>query len=408
MLRLGPAFITGSLTALLFAGGFSLAGDDAPANDKPASDKPTREQPAADIDWERARNLHQREQRGEKLSPEDQAYLDRAKAIRQKGGGGQQPGGQQAGRQAPSESTGFTPLTDFKPDQKYKGEDGGLYGNNSNEPPAALRKAADNAASQIVPRDAKGKPSPDGKIALMSIGMSNTTQEFSRFIQIANADKEKSPSVVLVDGAQGGQAAEEWVNKIDNGTNSVWDQADHRLASAGVTAEQVQVIWIKQALKGQGRFGAFPEHAKVLQKDLAAILTLAKKRFPNLQIAYLSSRIYGGYAAGELNPEPYAYEGAFSIRWVIDDQQKGNPDLNYDPAKGDVKAPLALWGPYLWADGTKGRAIDKLVYTRQDLGPDGTHPSPTGRDKVADLLLNFLKTDPTAKPWFVAHAPAAK
>jgi lysophospholipase L1-like esterase len=59
------------------------------------------------------------------------------------------------------------------------------------------------------------------------------------------------------------------------------------------------------------------------------------------------------------------------------------------------------WGPYLWADGTKGRRQDSLVYTREDVGPDGTHPSDAGRMKVGRQLLDFLKSDPTSKPWFL-------
>ena len=39
------------------------------------------------IDWDRARAIHQREQSGEKLSADDQAYLDRAKAAMQAGEG---------------------------------------------------------------------------------------------------------------------------------------------------------------------------------------------------------------------------------------------------------------------------------------------------------------------------------
>ena len=35
------------------------------------------------------------------------------------------------------------------------------------------------------------------------------------------------------------------------------------------------------------------------------------------------------------------------------------------------------------------------------LGADGVHPSPAGRQKVARLLLDFLKTDDTARAWFV-------
>jgi hypothetical protein len=41
------------------------------------------------------------------------------------------------------------------------------------------------------------------------------------------------------------------------------------------------------------------------------------------------------------------------------------------------------------------------MYRREDLAPDGTHPSQIGREKVAKLMLNFFKTDPLAKPWFV-------
>jgi hypothetical protein len=32
---------------------------------------------------------------------------------------------------------------------------------------------------------------------------------------------------------------------------------------------------------------------------------------------------------------------------------------------------------------------------------DRTHPSESGREKVAMMLLEFLKTEPTAKNWFV-------
>ena len=33
----------------------------------------------------------------------------------------------------------------------------------------------------------------------------------------------------------------------------------------------------------------------------------------------------------------------------------------------------------------------------------GTHPSDSGRRKVAGLLLRFMKTDPTAKTWFIGQ-----
>jgi hypothetical protein len=132
----------------------------------------------------------------------------------------------------------------------------------------------------------------------------------------------------------------------------------------------------------------------------------AKARFPNLRIAYLSSRIYGGYAGSNLNPEPYAYEGAFPARWLIQDQIKGDAALSYGAGGSEAKVPLLLWGPYLWADGMTPRKSDGLFYKREDLASDGTHPSTEGREKVAKVMLQFYKTDPLAKSWFVD--PAAK
>jgi hypothetical protein len=71
--------------------------------------------------------------------------------------------------------------------------------------------------------------------------------------------------------------------------------------------------------------------------------------------------------------------------------------LNYDPARGAVKSPLLLWGPYFWADGLTERKSDHLVWERKDLAGDGTHPSASGRQKVADMLLSFFKTDANAQ-----------
>jgi hypothetical protein len=86
---------------------------------------------------------------------------------------------------------------------------------------------------------------------------------------------------------------------------------------------------------------------------------------------------------------------------MIRDQMSGSPELNHDPARGLVKVPLLLWGPYLWADGTNPRKSDGLVWERQDLAADGTHPSQSGRRKVAEMLLKFFEGDPLARTWFV-------
>jgi hypothetical protein len=291
--------------------------------------------------------------------------------------------------------TDLKPLTEMTAEDRYQGEDGGLYGGGRNEPPDTHRAAAEKAAAQIVPRDAAGLPAADGLIGLVAISMSNATMEYSLFKQLADRDPRKSPRVVIVDCAQGGQAMAEWVDP----DAPAWREADRRLAAARVSPQQVQVLWVKLANKGPS--GDLAAHGRKLAKDTLAVLQNAKTRFPHARIAYLGSRIYGGYAGGRLNPEPYAYEGAFAVRWLIQDQVRGAPGLNWDETREPAAVPLLLWGPYFWADGTRPRQDDGLVWERQDLGADGVHPSQSGRRKVADMLLRFFTEDAIARRWFV-------
>lgn len=352
------------------------------------------------IDWQRAQELFRKDQQGQMLTEEERAYLERAKKLRRERTRTVRPQ-----RKSPkgTETIGLIPITEMKK-QLYKGQTGGLYGEGINAPPKSHLTALKKELAKILPLDAEGKQSKDGKIVLISLGMSNTTQEFSLFKKLADADPQKSPAVVIIDCAQGGQAAHQWAypNERPNKKRpSPWIVMDQRIKQAKVTNSQVQVVWVKQAQMGPAGLGEFPKHAQSLEDDTAVILRELKIRFPNLRIAYLSSRIYGGYAAGQLNPEPYAYESAFSVRWLIEAQINGKKDLNYDPTKGQVKSPLLLWGPYLWADGTKGRESDGLVWKREDFAGDGTHPSMSGRQKVAEMLLKFFKSDPNAMTWFL-------
>ncbi|MBI5383372.1 MAG: hypothetical protein HZA90_01655 [Verrucomicrobia bacterium] len=360
------------------------------------------------IDFQRARQLMQKRQRGETLSADEQQYLQRAVGARrtQQRESAGQPGGpglQGRERAIAGEKTGLVPLCDMSASDRYKGEDGGLYGAGRNEPPTDHAAAARRELARIQPLDAEGKPAPDGKIVLLSIGMSNTTQEYSEFMRLARREAALNPHLVIVDGAFGGQDVMAWAEgrPIPRANNATpWDLALKRLTEAGVTAQQVQVVWLKQAKMGPASWGEFPAHARKLADGMATILNRAKDRYPNLRVAYLSSRIFAGHATTGLNPEPYSYESAFSVRWLIQEQIKGAAKLNYDAAKGAVKSPLLLWGPYLWTDGVAPRKSDGLVWKREDLASDGTHPSQSGQAKVAKMLVDFFKTNALAKTWF--------
>jgi hypothetical protein len=233
---------------------------------------------------------------------------------------------------------------------------------------------------------------------LVSVGMSNTNQSFAGFLRVAKDDKEINPRVVIVNGAQGGMTAFRIQDLEEQDGKNYWSRTDQILKAAGVTPAQVQAVWIKQADAGPNE--GFPKYAQKLQGELTNIVQLLPKRFPNVKLVYLSSRTFGGYAKTRLNPEPYAFESGLAVKWLIEQQLKGDAALNYDPAKGGVKAPWLSWGPYLWANGANRRS-DGFSYEPGDFSAgDGTHQSQSGMDKVGKALLKFFKNDSTTKGWF--------
>jgi hypothetical protein len=276
----------------------------------------------------------------------------------------------------------FTPLTDLKTG-KFEGFQGGLYPGGRNAPSKAYLKKGLTYAKLVKPRNASGKAAADGKVVLLSVGMSNTTQEFSEFVREARTAK-TDPRLVIVDGAQGGQDAD----IVADPNANYWRVLDGRLTAAGVTGAQVQAVWLKEALKRPTE--TFPADARRLQADLHRIVTVLGLRFPNVRLVYVSSRTYGGYATTALNPEPYAYQSGFAVKWLVQERIKGSL----------TGRPWVGWGPYLWTNGTKGRS-DGFVWTCADVrSSDGTHPSPSGQRKVAQLLLKFFSTNATSKAWF--------
>jgi hypothetical protein len=296
------------------------------------------------------------------------------------------------------DSTGLIPLNDLGP-SLYLGAQGGLYPSGSNQRPAGHTASGLSIANSIEPLDTLGFPDPNGRVVLISIGMSNTTQEFQTFIPKANADPARNPRLLIVDCAVGGQPA----NVIRNPNAAYWDSVSARLRRAGSSPAQVQVAWLKQA--NARPTGGFPASAETLRGNLAAIARILKRNLPNLSLTYVTSRIYAGYATTNLNPEPYAYESGFAVKWLIESQIAGVDSLNFDPALGPVQASWLSWGPYLWADGMEPRS-DVLVWPCSYFASDGTHPAAGARNLVADNLLAFFKRDETTAPWFTLSPTA--
>lgn len=328
-------------------------------------------------DREKRAEIERKIQQGEPITPEERKFLEQILQQRNVDWTKTHP---------PHESLGFIPLNDLG-EGTYKGQHGGLYPGGSNQPPAAHKNAGIKIARGIQPIN--------GKIVMISTGMSNTHVEGEVFAKLLASASGINPRLQFVNCAQSGGSGKTTADPNHN----YWRVAEKTLASAGVTPGEVQIAWIKQTV-GDPQ-GDFPADAKKLQEYLLATVQNLHDKYPNLKIAYLTTRIYAGYAKSPLSPEPYAYEDGFGVKWLIADQIAGKPELNYDPAKGPVKSPWLAWGPYLWADGVKPRG-DGLTWTADDFIPgDRTHPSDAGREKVAEHIINFLRGDPTSAPWFL-------
>ncbi|MGH8924762.1 MAG: S-layer homology domain-containing protein [Acidimicrobiia bacterium] len=295
---------------------------------------------------------------------------------------------------------GQVPLTDLG-SSTYQGETGGLYPGGSNVAPDAHAALGSQLASQIVPLATDGSPNAGGKIGFISVGVSNTVAEFEAFL--TRDETAIDPAVVRVNGAQGGADVFAW---MDSGAPT-WSEVDSRLSEAGLSPQQVQVAWVK--LPEAGPNEPFPLDASTYASTLAQVMRSLKVNYPNIKIAYISSRIYGGYG-GLLNPEPFAYQHGFGVKWTIEAQIEGDPNLNPDPGKGPVVSPWLGWGPYLWANGagpdeqpggSPGRS-DGLEWLCEDFKTDGIHPVGSGSAKVADMLIAHLNSDPTACLWYLA------
>lgn len=305
------------------------------------------------------------------------------------------------------------PLTDMGP-VTYLGLTGGLYGGGSNAVPAASAAQGVAMGNAVVPLDASGKPSGSGKIVLLSIGMSNATDEWcastappcssGTFTSQALADPSvNATTLVIANGAIGGADASTWTSSTSPNYDTV---KNTMLPNWHVSEAQVEVVWLKDADAGPTvSLPAQNADAYVLEGYLGQILRALKVRYPNLRQVFLSSRTYGGYATTNLNPEPYAYESGFSVRGVILAQiaqmQSGTVDSTAGDLNWNTSAPWASWGAYLWANGPNPRS-DGLVWLPSDVQSDGTHPSASGVQKVAGLLLRFFKTSPFTTCWFLA------
>ena len=304
-------------------------------------------------------------------------------------------------------SVGRTPIDDLGAGLYLGQYQGGLFPNGQNTPPPGHDTMGWSRGLAVEPLDTSGNPDASGKYVMVSIGMSNTTQEFcchpTTFMGRAAADPDVNHSTLaIVNGAAGGQSAATWDSPTDANYNRVRNMV---LAPQGLSEMQVQVAWVKLANPNptvslpNANADAFTQVTQI-----GNVVRALRTRYPNLKQVFLSSRIYAGYAdTSTLNPEPYAYEGGFSVKWVIEAQISQMNGGGIDPRAGDLNpntvGAWVSWGPYLWADGLTARS-DGLTWACSDLQSDGIHPSPAGQGKVGLMLVDFFRDSSYTRAWF--------
>lgn len=160
-----------------------------------------------------------------------------------------------------------------------------------------------------MPLDTAGRPSTSGRYVLLSIGMSNTTQEFcgggaplqptqcepGSFMAQASADPQVNhATLALANGAYGGKSAGFWTDPRMPDYDRIRDSV---LRAQRLTEKQVQAVWLTVANPGPTTSLPAPNaDAYTLEAQTGQIVRALATRYPNLQQVFVTSRIYAGYA----------------------------------------------------------------------------------------------------------------
>lgn len=277
-------------------------------------------------------------------------------------------------------SIGQWPIEDLGP-ATYQGEPGGLYPGGTNDPPADHLATGIAAGLSIQPIN--------GKIGLISTGHSNATATFAVFKPMADAHPNKSPSLVIVDGAQGGKDTDDWI-KSPSHPHSPWSTLAKRVQQAGLLPSQVQAMWFYHGEREDAESDNFPGDFRVIAQEYLQVIALAEQRYPNLKQVHLCSMTYMGYSIS-INParqEPNGYRHQWATKWAIEADVLGT---------WTGRSWLG-WISQQWCDGTTPSANGR-TWLCEDVMDDGVHPSPIGAEKAAQWSLDFYLTNPTT-PWF--------
>jgi len=291
----------------------------------------------------------------------------------------------------------------------YLGFQGGLYPDGYNTMPYAHFADGMNISRQVLPLDTLGNLDLlDGKAGFICMGASTAGNAFNHFKSVAEADPTVNPCLRFVNAALGAKGLEVMIDTVVN--SWYWDDnVMVDIEDANISRYQVQVIWIMVTSRIDTVM-LWPFQPRTVTDKFEALMPILLAKFPNLKQVYASGFGYGGYADPtkefyDMIVEPSSYWNNWSIKFLVERQIDGDPDLKY--IAPDRKSPWIGWGPHIWADGIRKNVVDGLYwYCAVDYKPDGGgyHLSNEGKDKAGELIYDFFKNSTIAADWFRYNA----
>lgn len=247
----------------------------------------------------------------------------------------------------------------------YQGEQGGLYPDGLNVPPAAYLAELEAMAAQLA---------EDDELVVACLGMSMMQNACSGFINNGYASGPDINPALRVINAAIGSKQQNW-ELVDN---RVWEDSKIRLALAGFAPEEVDIVLYHNAWGGPTL--PFPDHSLLLLDSLRVTMDNIVYHYPNTQIIYLNSRHYGGWNLDSKSPEPWAYEEGFSYKWLIEER-----------INGEIETPLLAWQAYQWVP----------TWPESYFIEDGLHLSSEGQAASAAVWAEYFRTTSYIAPWYL-------
>jgi len=295
---------------------------------------------------------------------------------------------------------GLTPLIDLGAGF-YEGFQGGLFpfGSLSEIPASQHFKKGRSLAKSMQPLNASGAVDYDNGVVLMGgFGPSVPLHLIDSLIPIVHNTTDAyvtNPCFDLINLCIGGRGLD---FAIGPDSYKYWDSVESTIAVRGYTVNQLQVGWMYFNAKYDSLDPQeFPEHALSVKEDYITWLQLCKEHFPNMKIMFVSGRHYGGFCDTTIEQlpaagEPASYYNNFTVKWLIEDQINGDPDLKY--FGGATVVPFITWGPYFWTNGATPRITDGRSYGCEKFSDDGFHlTDPTNHEDADYMMQHFYNSE---------------